>query len=96
MSVFDKGDLIRVTGTFTNSAGTAVDPTAVNFMYRNPTGVIVVLVYGTDAAVVKSATGIYYVDVNANSAGTWWVRYESTGTGQAADEESFDVMPSEF
>ena len=91
ITCYQKGDLVRVTGTFTNSAGTAIDPSAVYFAYTNPAGSTTTLTYGTDAAVIKSATGIYYVDVNAATAGRWYWRWYSTGTGQAADQGEFVV-----
>ena len=91
MANFDKGDLVRCTGTFTDIAGAVTDPTAVYFQVTNPAGTKVSYVYGTDAALVKSSSGIYYVDVDAASAGRWYYRFYSTGTGQAADEQLFDV-----
>ena len=88
---FDKGDLVRCTGTFTDSAGDATDPAAVFFQFTNPAGTQTEYEYGADAELVKSATGIYYVDVDVSSAGRWYYRFYSTGTGQAADEQLFDV-----
>ena len=90
-NTYDIGDLVRVTGTFTNAAGTATDPAVVKFSYRDPSENITTLTYGTDAAVVKSATGIYYSDVSIDEAGVWWFRWFSTGTGQAAGESWVDV-----
>lgn len=96
MNAYDNGDLVRCTGTWTDAAGTAQDPTAVLFKYKTPAGVTTMLTYGVDVALVKQATGIYYVDVNANAAGVWKYRFYSTGTGQAAAEASFRVRLSEF
>jgi hypothetical protein len=80
---YDKGDNVRVTATF---ASGGLDPTTVVAKVRNPSGTTTTYTYGLDNQLVKSATGVYYVDVNLNAAGTWWVRFESTGTGQAAQE----------
>ena len=93
---FDYGDLVRCTGTYTDSAGTALDPTVVGMQYKNPSGTVTSLVYLTDAALVRSSTGIYYVDINANATGKWRVRWYSTGTGQAAEQEEFYVEASHF
>jgi len=95
-SEYDNGDLVRVTGTFTNAAGAAVDPTAVLFKVKAPNGQTTTYTYGTDAALVKESTGVYYVDVNANQSGKWRVRWYSTGTGQAATEDFFTVRDSDF
>ena len=37
MNSYDKGDLVRLTATFTNSAGAATDTTAVTCKVRSPT-----------------------------------------------------------
>jgi len=94
MDTYDLGDLVRCSGAFTNSSGTAIDPTSVYFAYKNPAGTLTTLEYGVDGALVKDSTGNYHVDVSAASAGTWFYRFYSTGTGQAADEGSFYVNPT--
>ena len=83
MNVYAKGDLLRVTGTFTNAAGTAVDPTAVILKHRNPAGTTTTLTYAL-SQLTKSATGIYYADVDITASGVWYFKFSSTGTGQAA------------
>ena len=88
-NTYDVGDLVRVTGTFTNSAGAAADPTAVLFKYKDPSGNKTTLTYGTDVSVVKSSTGVYYVDVNVDEIGYWYYRWQATGTGQSAGESYF-------
>jgi hypothetical protein len=93
---FQVGDKPRLEGTFTNSAGTAIDPTAVSFKVKDPSGNIDTYVYGTNPEVVKEGTGVYYADIEADEAGTWYYRYFSTGTGQAAGEGSFEVAASQF
>lgn len=95
MNVYDLGDLAHVTVAFTTSAGVATDPTAVNFKYRLADDVAwTTLVYGVDAALVKSSVGNYYVDVNCDAVGMARYRWWSTGTGQAAVEDSFLVYDS--
>lgn len=96
MANYDKGDLVRITGTFTDSAGDATDPAAVYFKFTTPAGATTSYQYGVDAEIVKSSTGIYYVDVDANASGTWYYRYYSTGTGQAAEEGAFTIDRSNF
>lgn len=94
INTYDLGDLVKVTGTFTDTAGTALDPSTVSFTYKDPAGTSTTLVYGDDDAVVKSSTGVYYVNINANIAGHWFWRWHSAGTGQAADNGQFYVEPS--
>lgn len=82
---FNKGDLIRVYGTV---AGTVnVDPGTVYFQIETPGGAKSTFTYGVGGTVIKSATGIYYADVSLGTAGTWYYRFYSTGTGQAAGSD---------
>lgn len=96
MNSYHVGDKVRCTGTFETAAGTDTDPSAVCFAVKTPSGTETTYTYGTDAALVKSAVGIYYVDVSITEAGTWHYRFYATGTGQAAGEESFKVRDSFF
>lgn len=89
---FDLGQLVRATNTFTDSTGAVIDPTDVFVNYKSPvTGTVTTLEFGVDAAVVKDGTGIYHVDIDGDETGRWFVRWFSTGTGQAADQESFFI-----
>lgn len=91
MTTYDKGDLVRVSGAFANSSGTAIDPTVVRFSFTNPGGTTTSYVYPTDVQLVKDSTGNYHVDIDAATVGTWLYRFYSTGTGQAAAEGEFFV-----
>lgn len=93
---YDLGDLVRVAATFKDTANAAVDPTAVNFKFKGPSGTITTYVYGTDAEVVKDSTGNYHVDIDADAAGFWYYRFYSTGAGQGAAEGVFVVDRSKF
>lgn len=93
-NVYDLGDLVRVTTTFTTAAGVAVDPTAVFLAVKNPAGTTTTYTYGISAGLIKSAAGVYYLDVDANAAGYWFYRWYSTGTGQAAAQNAFKVNAS--
>jgi len=90
-NVYKQGALVRVRANFENAAGTAIDPTAILCKYSNPAGTVTTLTYGTDVELVRSATGIYYVDIDASSPGRWNYRFYSTGTGQAAEQSSFII-----
>lgn len=88
---YDLGDLVRVTAVFTNSSGTAIDPTVVICKYKDPSGNTTTLTYGTDVALVKDSVGNYHTDINCDEAGDWLYRWYSTGTGQAAEQHWFRV-----
>lgn len=87
------GELIRCKGFFSQD-GTPVTPTTVTAKIKSPAGTISTYTY--PATVSLDLQGNYYVDVSATSAGRWWYRFESGGTGQAAKEAAFDVKAGEF
>lgn len=95
ISVLQKGDLRRISASFKDLAGAAVDPTTVTFKFTKPSGVTTSYVYPA-AQVVKDSVGNYHVDLSVDASGLWLYRWESTGTGQAAENGEFMVEPSAF
>lgn len=91
MNVYEKGDVVRVKANFASTGGAALDPTAVTFSYQYPNASVVELVYGSSTRVVKTGTGAYYVDVDADIRGVTRWRWDSTGSGKAAHEGQFTV-----
>lgn len=87
---YDEGNVLRVTGTFTLN-GSVTDPTDVFLEFKKPGAVAVEYEYGVDVELVKSSTGVYYVDLDLDTPGRWLYRFFSTGTGQAARPRSFYV-----
>lgn len=85
------GAEVRCQGTFTDADGNAQDPAAVFVQVNDPSGNTDSYQYGVDVELVKSATGIYYVDVDCDEEGWWDYRVYSTGAGQAAGEDKFQV-----
>lgn len=96
IDVYDIGDLVRVSGAFTNAAGTATDPTAVSLKVIAPDGTQTTYVYGTDAEVVKDSTGNYHADLSVSAAGDWHYQWIGTGAVQAAQGGQFVVQPTAF
>lgn len=93
---FDLGDAPRAFGEFRNFAGVLTDPTTVKVSIKKPDATVTTKTYGTDGDVIKQSTGIYYIDINADTTGTWAFRWFSIGTGQAASEQRFRVRQSDF
>lgn len=79
MAIYDINQSVRLTGSFTVS-DVATDPTTVTFDYRKPGGTQATWTYGTDAEVVKSSTGVYYVDLTLDTAGEWYYQWNGAGT----------------
>lgn len=92
MNIFDIGDVVRLRGSFTNSAGTAVDPSSLTLQLRrfldDPSS-FSTLVYGVNS-VVRASVGEYYHDFSVSSgsqAGEWRYRWNGTGDNAAAGEQ---------
>lgn len=95
LNVYDMGDLVRISsGTFTNSGGTAVDPTTITMRLRNPAGSVITYVSGGTPAPSQAATGSYFVDVTLTMPGRWHYRWEGVGDAVAAAEGSLEVQRS--
>jgi hypothetical protein len=88
-NVYDVGDKIRLSATFT-SGGTPTDPTTIAVKVKEPDGVI------TTGVGVKDDTGDYHYDWTIDQAGRHWYRFEGTGTVVAAAENDFWARDSEF
>ena len=93
---WDQGDKVRVSGLVEDAAGVDTDPSVVKFTYRTPAGVVTTLTYGVEAALVKTATGQYYVDISADLPGVYTYRFWSTGNGQGASRGQFSVRKTEL
>ena len=93
---YQVGDLVRITGTWTDSAGTATDPTTVLGKHTDPSGVSVALTVG--GGITKSSTGVYYYDIDVDEAGTWIYRFYGQGGGASAQgaNESYFLAVSRF
>ena len=95
MNIYAKNSLVRVSADFT-LATIDTDPSTIKCYYKDPTGTITTLVYGTDGALVKDSAGKYHVDISAATSGNWYYRFEGTGTVTAANENEFIVPLSQI
>ena len=86
MSIFDSGDKIRISSIFTDTANATGDPSTVQFHWKQPDGTTGSAQYGTAAALVRQAVGIYYYDTALGAPGTLWYSWRSTGTLAGAEE----------
>lgn len=95
-NIYDIGDAVRAIVRFTDTSKTLVDPSAITGKFKNPSGTTTIYEYGVDAELVKSETGVYYIDIPIDTSGLWYYRYEATGTYTGAVEGYFKVRESEF
>ena len=96
MNEYSIGTLVHAVGTWINAAGGGVDPAAVFAKVKDPVGNEVTYAYPADPELVRESAGVYYVDVDITLEGIWWVRFYSTGSGQAAAEQGFKIEVSRF
>lgn len=91
------GSKIHITGDFYNSAGALADPEYVYFQLLVPLTGVVQKKYGVDPEIIKTDIGKYYIDHDNDKSGTYFYRWISTGSGQAAEPDgSFVVSTSKF
>ena len=78
MTLYQAGETIRITATIEDGAGDAADPMTVVISIKKPDGTLDV----TDAAMMKSATGMYYYDYAiASDTGYYYASVKATGSG---------------
>jgi hypothetical protein len=93
---YQVGDLVRITGTWTDAGDVATDPTTVLAKHTDPLGATTALTVGT--GITKDSTGVYYYDIDVDEAGTWLYRFYGQGGGASAQgaNESYFQAVTEF
>lgn len=94
MAKFPEGNLVHLESEFRDAAEALFNPTVVKISITTPAGDTTEYVYGTNVELIRSSTGIYYINVNTtDKPGRWRYRWWSTGTGQASSSNKiFDVV----
>lgn len=91
------GTVVRVPVNFETDADVDVDPATVGFSFRSPCGAITTYAYGTDAQIVRTSAGDYYVEITPDRAGRWFWRWLTSGAATTvALEGDFLVQHSRF
>lgn len=81
---YDVGDVLRVTGTFTDVDGNLVDPTTVTLRVKDSAG------QTSTIATTNPSQGVYRGEIELTRAGRWFYRWQSTNPN-AAEEVRFQV-----
>lgn len=95
MNSYTVGTAVKCQMTFYSDEAqtTPADPTGVTFTIRPPDAGATTYTYGTDAELVKSGTGVYYVIWGTASAadgvGEYFYRFAGTGSVVEAKEGKF-------
>lgn len=92
MNTYPKGSRPRIPFQFNKvSDNSLVDPDNVYLEYTVPGEDLATLQYGVDAELVKSSTGLYYADIDADVVGTYLLRAYGTGAAKASCLHSFNA-----
>lgn len=86
---FYVGSTVRITGTFTNAAGVATNPTTTTITVEKPDGTDTAY---TGGQLTNPATGTLYVDIVPDAAGRWDYRIVGTGAVAAVWQGAFVVV----
>jgi len=93
-TTYDIGDRIRETATFKNASSAVADPTTVKCHVEAPSGGVTSHTYAVSTGdIVRSGTGVYYLDITTTGHGRYEVRWTGTGTVIASVEGWFSVRP---
>jgi hypothetical protein len=77
---YDIGDRPRVTATFTDLAGTVVDPTIITCALKYPNGTTTVTyTFGVDGDLQRTSIGIYTLDFTITQAGGYGYKFNGLG-----------------
>ena len=93
-NIYDKGDLVRLTATFTVSSVNS-DPTAIALKVQDPSGNEATYTYAL-GQITRTATGQYRYDLTIDETGYWYYRWEGTGAVVSAGEAHLLVRRTEF
>lgn len=78
----------RITIYIATAAGVLTDPSALRVEYRKPSDTETrLLVYGTDAEIVRDGVGSFHLDLPNDEAGRWKGHWESDGVEAAGEFE---------
>jgi MarR-like DNA-binding transcriptional regulator SgrR of sgrS sRNA len=94
-AAYDIGDTRRLQTTFKGIDGVNADPTTVTFELQKPDGTLTTYIYLTDAELVKSTTGIYYVDWPFTVSGRHKVHWNGTGAVATAEPTEIHIRRKE-
>jgi nitrogen fixation protein FixH len=89
---FLQGQVARLSVTVTDVTGAAVDASSLTLKIKHPSGNIDTIT----SAIAQDGTGQYHYDLDLNNAGSYSIRWESTGQTQGASESSLFVFESQF
>lgn len=91
------GDVVRMSISVVDpdDLETPVDPAGLVVRVKSNSGTDDTYTYGTDAELIRSDVGSYYIDIVTDDSGDWFVNMKST-TPTDVEEQWFKVEESVF
>jgi hypothetical protein len=86
-TTYDVGDTIRVTATYTDTGGVAIDPTTITFIKKTPDGAVTSQTTG----ITNPTSGSHYVDIVTTGQGLYEYVFTSTGNVVQRAQSWFSV-----
>lgn len=94
INVYQRGDLVRASATFTDVNDAPIDPDTVAIDVTSPDGATRTVTYAASPTeLIRESLGNYYYQIDANQVGDWHYAWVSTGIGQATQIGEFVVEP---
>lgn len=90
------GSVVRIKLEVKDDSDALVDPSTLVFKLLKPDGSSVTYTYLTNLQLVRDSLGMFHVDYKTDQPGVWTYRFESTGAGEGAVEDDFEVTRSSF
>ena len=87
---YRSGQKVWLQSTFVDLDGAYVDPTAITLYVTTPADVTTTYL---KTVLTRLSAGIYGIAVSVAAEGVWQWGVRSTGTGQAAEQGWFEVLP---
>lgn len=75
-NVYDIDTSVTVQSAFSQSTGSAIDPSTVTLYVRDPTGAVTTIAMGS---LTHVGTGVWAYNINANVSGTWFYKFQGAG-----------------
>jgi hypothetical protein len=97
MTAYQRGQTVKLSVAFTDSAGAAANPTTVTCKVEEPDGTETTYTNASTPAITNPSTGTYQLLIVPDQSGMHTYRWTgTTGASVAVDEDQFSVLLSAF
>ena len=94
MTTYTIDERVRISAGF--GIGFVHSPATVTLKIMNPSQAVTTYVFGSDPELRQNLEGRYFADVVLDAAGSWFIRWTSTGPHATNHEETITVEDTVF